>query len=321
MKNKHNNRELLTVFSPAYNRADLLPRGYNALCLQTCHDFKWLIIDDGSIDNTRSLCESWISRDSIKFTENGFEGYSKDASWLHIRYEYKVNGGLHTGYNKAIELMDTEICVCIDSDDYMPNDAVATIVDFWEKKGSKKLAGFIGLDYYDGKDEPIGGYLEEVTDPIHLVELKTKLHHNGDTKIVLRVDLLKEVAPQPTYDGEKNFNPIYMIMLIDQKLPFLTINKNLCFVDYQETGMAANIFRQYVNSPNSFAALRLVEMRQPCISYKRYIIENLHYVSNKFLAGKTNNIFTEGASKFWVAVFLLPGWILSKFILYKAKQL
>lgn len=311
----------LTVFTPTYNRYELLPRGYQALCRQSNHDFCWLIIDDGSKDGTRELVKSWLRNDSLEFIDkNGFQGYSKDASWLHIRYEWKENGGLHTGYNKAIGLMDTEICVCIDSDDYMPEDAVENIVKFWNKNRSKDIAGFIGLDFYDVRNEPIGGYIEEVKEPIHLSELQSKLHHYGDTKMVIRVDLFKEVAPQPSFHGEKNFNPIYMIALIDQKYPFLTINKNLCFVDYQETGMAANIYRQYVNSPKSFSTLRLVTMRQPKITLKRFVVENLHYVADKFLAKEYFTMWNEGASLFWVTLLYFPGLILSIFIVYKAKH-
>lgn len=310
----------LTVFTPSYNRSDLLPRGYEALLRQTSHDFCWIIIDDGSKDNTREVVRSWFDVATMREEGDHIIGVSKDAPWLQMHYCYKENGGLHTGYNKAIELMDTEICVCIDSDDYMPNDAVEIIVDFWEKNGSNEVAGFIGLDYYDGKDEPIGGYLQEVTNPIHLIDLGSKLHHYGDTKMVIRVDLFKEVAPQPVFPGEKNFNPIYMIKLIDQKLPFLTINKNLCFVDYQINGMTANIFRQYVNSPRSFAALRLVSMRQPQMPYKRYIVEHLHYVSDKFLAKQPFTVWSEGASPFWVTILFMPGYILSKYIKYKANK-
>lgn len=56
---------LLTVFTPSYNRADLLPRGYQALCRQTCHDFEWLIIDDGSKDGTKDLVSSWVSGEGV----------------------------------------------------------------------------------------------------------------------------------------------------------------------------------------------------------------------------------------------------------------
>lgn len=314
------NNKLLTVFTPTYNREDLLPRGYSALCRQTSHDFCWMIIDDGSKDNTRELVKSWLIADTLELREDGFAGYSKDVDWLHIEYVYKENGGLHTGYNKAIEKMDTEICVCIDSDDYMPDDAVESIVDFWNDKRSDNLSGFIGLDYYDGKNEPIGGFFSDCSKEVHLADIDYRLKHHGDTKMVLRVDLLKRVAPQPSFPGEKNFNPIYMIMLVDRIHPFLLINRNLCFVDYQDTGMAANIYRQYVNSPNSFAALREVALKKPNLPYGRYVIEHLHYIAEKILSKNIVSIYSKDVSWFWVTVLLLPGWLLAQYIKIKAKK-
>ena len=98
---------LLTVFTPAYNRAHTLPRTYESLCRQDCKDFIWLIIDDGSTDNTSELVKEWMSKD------NGFE----------IRYIYKENGGMHTAHNVAYEHIDTELNTCIDSDDKLAEGA------------------------------------------------------------------------------------------------------------------------------------------------------------------------------------------------------
>ena len=96
--------ETLTIFTPTYNRAKFLPRAFEALKRQTLKDFLWMIIDDGSTDNTEEVVQ-----DLLKDTEAGFK----------IEYVKKENGGLHTGYNKAIELAQTELMVCVDSDDYI----------------------------------------------------------------------------------------------------------------------------------------------------------------------------------------------------------
>ena len=123
-------KKTITVFIPAYNRADILNRGYQALRRQTLKDFIWLIIDDGSTDNTKEVIAKWMQEN------NGFE----------IRYIYKKNGGLHTGYNAAIANADTELMMCVDSDDYLPNDAIERIINFWRENGSDKYAGIVGLD-------------------------------------------------------------------------------------------------------------------------------------------------------------------------------
>ena len=110
----------LTVFTPTYNRADLLTRCYESMKRQTNQTFIWMIIDDGSSDNTRELVNKWLQ---------------EEHDFL-LEYYYKKNGGLHTAYNEAIAHIETPLCVCIDSDDFMPDNAVEVILDFWDKYGS-----------------------------------------------------------------------------------------------------------------------------------------------------------------------------------------
>ena len=275
----------LTVFTPTYNRADLLPRGYEALKRQTSHDFCWIIIDDGSTDNTRELVRSWFEPASMKEDGDHIIGVSKNATWLQMHYCYKANGGLHTGYNKAIELMNTEICVCIDSDDYMPDDAVEICVTEWAKHKDRNIAGLVGYDYtIQGK---LLGEKMEDGKKIHYVEMRQDKRYTADNKLVMRVDLLKQVAPQPSFPGERNFNPIWMILKIDQIAPFVMIDKTLCIVDYQETGMAANIVNQYFNSPNSFMELRRLYVNLKHTSFKWKLRHYIHLVTNAKMAGKS----------------------------------
>lgn len=107
----------LTIFTPAYNRAYTITRTYESLLKQQCKDFIWMIIDDGSTDNTKELVEKWKNK------ENGFE----------ICYIYKENGGMHTAHNVAYENIDTELNVCIDSDDCLAENAVQKILEKWKK--------------------------------------------------------------------------------------------------------------------------------------------------------------------------------------------
>ena len=107
------NKIILTVFTPAYNRAHTLLRTYESLRIQRCKDFIWMIVDDGSVDNTAELVAQWQLQD------NGFE----------IQYIYKENGGMHTAHNTAYEHIKTELNVCIDSDDMMAVDAVEKILN------------------------------------------------------------------------------------------------------------------------------------------------------------------------------------------------
>ena len=129
----------MTIFTPTYNRAHTIGRTYESLKKQNCKEFIWLIIDDGSTDNTSKLVEQW------KNESCGFE----------IRYIYKENGGMHTAHNIAYENIDTELNMCIDSDDCVAEGAVKKILDKWEKIKNEDYAGIIGLDS-DMQGEIIG---------------------------------------------------------------------------------------------------------------------------------------------------------------------
>ena len=297
---KMNTKPTLTVFTCTYNRAHTIGRTYESLCKQTSKDFIWLVVDDGSTDNTSELVKQWQKID------NEFE----------IQYAYKENGGLHTGYNKAIELMDSELCVCIDSDDWMPDDAVEKILSYWKEKGSDDVAGIVGLDFLKN-NQPIGGLLPRI-DHCHYYELELKYNYRNDNKIVIRVDLFKQVAPQPTYNGEKNFNPMYMIYKIDLDYEWIILNENLCFVDYQADGMTNGIFRQYQNSPNSFAALRILFFKFPDTSVIFKIKQYLHLCSSVCIA--RNFSWLHKSPHPLVAYLFVPlGYLLSLFIRIKAK--
>lgn len=284
----------LTVFTPTYNRAELLPRAYGALLRQTNKDFVWLIVDDGSTDDTENLVKLWQQENKIV-----------------IFYFKKENGGLHTAYNLGIEKTDTELFVCIDSDDYMPDDAVELILELWRKDGSDKVAGIIGQDFYINGGS-VGGTLPKVK-TISILDLEIKYKYRGDTKMVHRTALLKEVAPMPIFFNEKNFNPIYLFLHIDRTYPLLVLNENLCFVDYQPDGMANNILKQYLNSPNSFAELRLMNMGMPAATHRFIFRHAIHYVSSSIFARK-KDWFKKAPHKIHVLVAIPFGILLSIYL-------
>ena len=293
-------KPVLTVFTPAYNRGYSLHLCYESLCRQSNKSFIWLIIDDGSTDNTRELVEQWLQN------ENGFE----------IRYVYKENGGMHTAHNKAYELIDTELNVCIDSDDYMADDAVEKILSFWEKNGSDKYAGIIGLDAtFD--NQIIGTKFPE--------DLKTTTllgyYANGgvgDKKLIYRTDLMKKYPPYPEFEGERYVGLAYKYMLCDQEYELLVLNEVLCNVEYQLDGSSTNMYRQYLRNPNGFAFFRKAAMQyQP--NLKRRFVECVHYVSSSILA--KNKKFLKESPKKGMTILAIPfGVVLTYYIKSKSKD-
>lgn len=299
----------LTIFTPSYNRVRTLTRTYEGLCRQTCDDFDWLIIDDGSIDDTKNWVVSlgdktissgprfdWMGRQLVGSDENYFVIQTPK---FKITYIYKPNGGLYTGYNVAYATIQTELCVCVDSDDFMPDDAVEKIISLWRMhypQGSsnnqisiitnKEYCGILGLDFDFNKGTPIGGYLPEEISEIYRSDLFIKKIHFGDCKEVMRTELMRKVAPQIGFEGEKNFNPSYMLAQVWDKYPLLVINDNLCIVEYQigADSMSQGIYRQYVNSARSYAKHRILHMKLRRYPYSLKFRSAAHYISSCILS-------------------------------------
>ncbi len=294
----------ITVFTPTYNRADLLGRCYNSMKRQTDKRFIWMIIDDGSTDNTEEFVRLW----------------QQETRDFEIVYYYKENGGLHTAYNEAIAHIDTELCVCIDSDDWMPDNAIERILTFWDENGSLDYAGIVGLDF-DDKDRVLGDFLPDQKS-VNLIDLLTGKYNiqNGDRTNVVRTELYKEVAPMRSFPDEKNFNPHYMHLLISKKYDFLVLNENLRYVEYQPNGMSDSMLKQYRNSPRSFAEIRKLYLSFSDASFAFRFRQCIHLVSSCLLAKLPFKAFDCSASKGMVLFAYPMGWLLSLYIRIKTAQ-
>lgn len=238
-------KKTLTVFTPAFNRVHTLGRTYKSLCRQTCKDFEWLVIDDGSTDGTRQLVEQWMSKDS------GFP----------IRYIYQENQGMHGAHNTAYANITTELNTCIDSDDYMPDDAVEKIIRFWKVHGSDKVAGIVGLDV-TADMKVIGKPLPTNTESITLGGYY-RAGGAGGKKQVYRTEVIKQYPAYPLFKGEKYVGPNYLYAQIDKDLPLLILNEPLAIVEYQADGSNMNMFRQYWNNPKGWCFYRKEMMSVP----------------------------------------------------------
>ncbi|MCE2617191.1 MAG: glycosyltransferase family 2 protein [Phocaeicola sp.] len=291
--------ETLTIFTPAFNRAHTLLRTYQSLCRQTCQDFEWLIVDDGSTDNTKELVDGWIEENKIS-----------------IRYIHQENQGMHGAHNMAYRNITTELNTCIDSDDYMPDDAVEKIVSLWREKGSEKYAGIIGLDakingsiigqkfLTDLEETTLRGYYED-------------LHGTGDKKLVYRTDVITKYPEYPLFKGEKYFALAYKYYMVDCDYPLLVSNDIYVIVDYQKDGSSMGMWKQYWNNPKGFAFFRRFDMMQTK-SIKRKWIDNIHYVSHS-IRFKNIHFLKESPMKIMTFFSIVPGLVLYEVNRYKVK--
>lgn len=259
-----------------------------------------MVIDDGSTDNTRELVEGWKKEDKIPIT-----------------YFYQENQGMHGAHNAAYRLIETELNTCIDSDDYMPDNAVEKIVDFWKQHGNKEAAGIIALDV-DYSGNLIGTRLPE---GVERTTLSGFYNHGGrgDKKLIYRTEVINSYPEYPLFKGEKYVSLAYKYELIDQDYELLTLNEPVCCVNYQLDGSTMNMYRQYIRNPQGFAFIRKQSMVLAPTAKRRFI-EAVHYVASSIIL--RNKHFIQESPKPWLVTTAIPFGILwCVFIRYKTRNI
>lgn len=224
---------LITVFTPTYNRAHLLPRLYESLCRQTFTDFEWVIVDDGSVDNTKGLSLSLPKR---------------EGTFFPIRYFYQENGGKHRAINRGVKEAQGELFFIADSDDSLPPDALEQVARVYETvRGDESFGGVCGLDgTFDG--DIIGSGLPLEVMDANSIDLRNRYHVTGDMKEVFRTKVMKEF-PFPEIPNERFVPEMLVWNRIATKYKLRYFNRIIYLAEYQQDGITSSIVRARMQSP------------------------------------------------------------------------
>ncbi|MED4006494.1 glycosyltransferase family 2 protein [Priestia aryabhattai] len=226
--------EKLTIFTPTYNRGYIIRNCYESLCRQSNKDFLWLIVDDGSTDNTEDIINSFINEDKIK-----------------IIYHKQKNSGKHVAHNKGVLMCETEMFVCVDSDDYLSVDAVQIIHETWPNiENDKSLAGIIALRGEDAQ-QAIGTRMPRNIERSSILNLYEKYKFKGDTILIFKTAILKKYL-FPVFEGEKFVTEAVVYDQISQKYDMKLVDKVLYLCEYLDDGYSKNILSVHKKNPKGY---------------------------------------------------------------------
>lgn len=214
----------LTILTPSYNREKCLNKLYESLINQTNKDFIWMVIDDGSSDNTKKLVNNFIKENKI-----------------NIEYYYKENGGKHTALNYGIKKICTDLTFIVDSDDYLLEDAIDKVL-------KHKITEECGICFLRGysKDKVIGDDLSKI--PYHYNFLKMRNKIKGDKAEVWKTSILKKY-PFPTFKGEKFIGESVVWNEISKKYDMLFVNEIIYICEYLEGGLTSSGKAMRIKNP------------------------------------------------------------------------
>lgn len=224
----------ITVFTPTYNRAYIIGKLYQSLQRQTYTDFEWLIVDDGSTDNTTELIHEWQKRN-----EN-----------MPIRYYKKENGGKCRAINYALKYAQGELFFTVDSDDYLTDDALEKIV-MWEKEiaHSDKFCGVAGNLGTSNNETPNTLFSGEYYEGTLLDRYRNV---DGERAIVFYTEIHRKYL-YPEFSGENFMTEavVYNRMAHDgYKMRFY--NDIIWIYEYREDGLTQKGNSLFVNNPMGY---------------------------------------------------------------------
>ncbi len=278
---------MITIVTPAYNRAVNLPALYQSLLAQSSKDFDWLVIDDGSTDNTREVVEGFIAEGKIS-----------------IRYIYKENGGKHSALNIAFKTVEAELLFIVDSDDVLTDDAVETIHKDWEPVRDKNLCGISYLRGYS-ETEVIGDKHPQDHAVDNFINLRYNRGIGGDKAEVWRTESLCDFQ-FPEYPGERFISESVAWIHLAKKQDVLMVNKIIYITEYLEDGLSMTGRRLRFQCPNLMAYGSLMTMSKE-FSTKIRIKETLLYIVYNKFGGKSFKEMMRCPYKGLVTFCYLPG--------------
>jgi glycosyltransferase involved in cell wall biosynthesis len=288
-KSRKNN--ILTIVTPAYNRADRLPALYNSLIQQSNQKFNWLVVDDGSIDDTKLVVEKMQQEEEIS-----------------VYYINKENGGKHTAINVAINYVATELFFIVDSDDVLTEDAVETILRDWSKVRKHNLCGIGYLRGYDSK-KVIGDLFTKDGLEDTFINERYNRGVNGDKAEVWVTKCLKEAGGFPEYSGEKFISESVLWIKLARRRKMLFRNKIIYITEYLPGGLSDSGRTLRFRCPHLMAYGSLETMSKE-FSMKIRLKETLLYIVYCKFGHWSLKRILECPYKILVLVGYLPGLLL-----------
>lgn len=234
-------KKTVTIFTPSYNRAYTLVNLYESLVNQTSKEFTWLIVDDGSDDNTYELVKEWI----------------KEAK-INIKYIYQINSGKHVAHNNGVCNCETEYFFCVDSDDYLLENAVQDILYDIKRINNIDIAGIVSLKLNESR-KPVGTFFPKDIRYSNLSDLYEKYKFRGDTALIFKTSVLKQY-PFPLIKGEKFIGEEYIYSQIDAKYKLYISEKSYYICQYLEDGYTANMFKLIAQNPKGYMILKKMKL-------------------------------------------------------------
>lgn len=242
---------MITVFTATYNRANDLRNLYQSLLNQTYTDFVWLLLDDGSSDQTKNVVQEWINDGKIK-----------------IKYQYQENQGRFAAFNNAQPFFEGDLmCIC-DSDDWFESDGLMKIWKKWNSVDQTKFSGILAYAKMENGNLVGTGFPDGI-DSERIYTIYDKYKVKGDKFICFRTDMAKKYQ-YPVYPGEKFGGDAIVFCYINKELPMVLLREPITIKKTDGDTITNNLKKYHLNSKNGMRDKYRVNLE-----FEKYNIANI----------------------------------------------
>ena len=290
----------ISILTATYNRANLLPRLYESIVnnVKDNIDIEWLIMDDGSTDNTKEIIQKFI----------------EENNQLNIKYFFQENQGKMQAINNLIQYVQGDLIIECDSDDYFTNNAFE-IIEKAYKENESNMENYYALCFlkYNQAGENMGKTFQK--NCTTMFDLYFKEGEDGEKALVFNSKIRKQYKYE-LEDKEKFVTEARMFHKMDERYGIICINEPIMICEYQPSGYTKNINKQFIENPygyfNYFKEILQKDMRGVLFKKRLYAIK--HYILFSTLANQKKIIknIKGFLNKLLVTILIIPGKIKSK---------
>lgn len=257
----------ISVLTPTYNRGELLKKLYNSLIENADYGVKieWLIMDDGSTDNTKTIVEQFMKEEKIK-----------------VKYYYQRNQGKMVAINNLVQHVTGDLMIDCDSDDYFTKNAFAIIKE--EYNGRRDEEGIYGLSFlkFDQNGNNMGNQFKN--EKTTMFDLYFKEGETGEKAIVFFSNIRKKYKHQLEHN-EKFITEARMYHEMDEKYKMICINKPIMICEYKDGGYTKNINKQFLENPYGYYKYfkEILQKDMKGVTFKKRLYVIKHYILFAYL--------------------------------------
>ncbi|MHC8306518.1 glycosyltransferase family A protein [Pseudomonas sp. PB3P13] len=224
---------MITILTATYNREHTLSRLFDSLCAQSCMDFEWVVVDDGSVDNTLELLKA----------------YSELASFK-VNIIHQTNSGKHVALNNGVAQSTTPWIYIVDSDDAIVTTAVQTIYTALSEQDGAAVGLCYRKAYFDMR--LVGRDVKTGDSPLVMSPTEAGHLFKGDLAYVFKTEVFKK-HKFPVFANEKFVPELYIWNKIADEGKVIFYGETILYLcDYLEDGYSKNFSSNLRKNPNGF---------------------------------------------------------------------